>query len=137
MSVVATTRRLHLTPSQRAELVDLIGGQPLATCREIARIFEARTGRAVCAETVRYAWVAGDRYAVDRWNRPLTESERSMLERICRASAPGYNRREIARRFEAEAGRRITRPTVRAFLRETLGIMDPPLLGRPRKAVTA
>lgn len=139
MSTAKTPRGFgsHLTMAQRAELVELIGGQPLATCGMIARIFEERTGRAIHPGTVRRAWV-GDYREPGEWsNRPLTEAQRATLARICRGSGPAYNRRQIARRFEAETGRRITRTTVRDFLRKALGITEPAPNGRPRKAVTA
>ena len=133
MTPTTTQRRPHLTMAQRAELIELVQADPLSTCRELAIRFERLTGRAIDPSTVRRAWVGDYREpsAIAPQGRRLTEAERTTLARACREEAPTYNRRAIARRFEAETGRRLERTTIRAFLRRHLGITAPAPNGRP------
>ncbi len=124
----------HLTEVQRQDLVELIAANPLATCTQIAALFEARVGRSVSEHTVRRVWVHG--YQANRIGargRNLSDAQRAELTRLCLVAAPDYNRAAIARRFEQATGRPIKVASVRKFLRNNLGIIEDRPLGRPRK----
>ena len=111
------TRQSWLTEAQRRGLLAILTGRPHLTCGQVARLFEARFGRRVSRSTICRARELGFRsLGSARGNRHLTEAERAILERVCHRLAPAYPRAEIARRFEAEAGRPIHRTCVGKFL---------------------
>ncbi len=137
-TAIKPTRAIHLTQAQRQDLIELIAANPLATCTRIAALFKARTGRRVSESTVQRVWVLGYKPTdPGDCHRNLTEAERAILTRLCQEAAPEYRRTEIARRFEAEAGRAILPYNVSKFIRTRLGIADRKPPGRPPGKVVA
>ena len=113
----STTQNRWLTEPQRRMLMALVQERPHLTSGQLAKIFEARTGRRVIPDSVSRVRRSGFR-SLDSTHprRHLTEGERAILERISHQAAPIFHRAEIARRFEAEAGRPIHRTAVGKFL---------------------
>ena len=107
----------RLTEGQRQELLKLLADRPHLTDGQLARIFEARTGRRLASSSIRRVRNQGFRSlgSTDP-RRHLTEAERSILERCCHRAAPAYSRQEIARRFAELAGRPIHHSNVARYL---------------------
>lgn len=116
------TRRPDLTADQRRTLLALLADRPGWTDGRIALAFERRTGRKVASSSVRRIRLSGYRSATSADpRRHLDEAERAILERLCHRAAPRYDRRAIAKAFEAEAGRPIHPTTVGRFLTRHFG----------------
>ncbi len=117
MNTPTTTTRRQLTEAQRLELLALLADRPHLTGGQVAKIFEARTGRRLEPSSVDRTRAKGYRsMGSTHPRRHLTEVERAHLERLCHQSAPSYPRAEIARRFEATTGRSLHRTCVGRYL---------------------
>lgn len=122
-------KRLHLTEAQRGELARIMAVHPLATDAQVAAIFLARTGRPINRSSVEKRRRCGP-YKARPGNGHLSEAERAILARLVRDADELTAWPEVARQFEALAGRPITYQRCWKVAVEELGL---PRVGKGRR----
>ena len=121
-SFACQTNQRWLSDEERRVLTRLLDRQPRLTAGQVQLALEDQTGRRITtAEICRRRHRAHRLETSDYPRRHLTESERVVLNRVCRESSPTFHADTIAGLFAAETGRRIARKTVLRFLETRLG----------------